>query len=42
MHYLQRGEFVFNRDFNADFFQVRKQLFPARVAPKVDLFGSAG
>src|SRR5438552_4036945 len=34
IHCCQLGELVVKRDLDAEFFQVREQLFPARVAPE--------
>ena len=42
VHFLQFGEVVSERDLDAEFVQVREQLFPARVAPEVNAFGAAG
>ena len=41
-HFFQFGEFVVKRDLDAEFFQVREQLVPARVAPEVNALGPAG
>src|SRR5207302_3694691 len=36
------GQFLVNRGCDSEFVQVPKQLFPPRVAPKANVFGSAG
>ena len=41
-HFFQVGEVVLKRDLDAEFFQVREQLVPARVAPEVDALWAAG
>jgi hypothetical protein len=40
--FLYLGQFIVNRGCNAEIVQVPKQLFPTRVAPKLNVFGSAG
>jgi hypothetical protein len=39
---LQLGEIILDRNLDTDFVQVRKQLFPARVAPQVKVLGATG